>query len=103
MTPEDVSDSDIGKYLVGTASGSFYLLDLDDRTMRRASYATFPDIGTALRAAVAAQIITITCCRLGMPMVLRVALPLPGLPAVKWTSNPVVSIESLLGFAGKND
>lgn len=98
-----ISDSDIGQYLVGTASGSAYVLDLDERKMLWASHEVCGDIDGLLHLAVEATIIAIARCRIGEPMVLLVGLPVPGLAPTKWTSSVVAVIEALPSPGSEHD
>lgn len=97
----ELENTSRGQYLVTTATGSHYLLDLDARTMTRRMAATAPrvDFLTAgfsvlRRDGDAIELLMLELCEVGSPARLWISVRDDHIPTLRTTS-PVVNIESL--------
>lgn len=89
-----VDDTATGRFLVRTASGSGYLLDLDRRVISRT---TSPGhVNQRLRRdGETISLVEILRCELGKPMLLLLDLELPNIIVTSRKSTTVVRIDAL--------
>lgn len=98
---EELRNADAGRYLVTTATGSHYLLDLDARKLMRTMAATAPiceylDAGFSQlrRDGEAMELLLLESCRVGAPALIWLQVRADRIPTLRTTS-PVVLIEDL--------
>jgi len=89
-----VDDEATGRFLVTTASGSGYLLDLDRRTLSRITRPGHPN-HPLRRDGETIYLVEIVRCELGKPMLLLIDLELPGIVITSRISTTVVRIDAL--------
>ena len=87
-------DSDSGEWLVVTASGSLYLLDLDLRTLTRGNFDLSVDRRLRRDGEVVA-LIAVVLCRVGSGMHLVIDLAVQGVDYTTRLSTTVLRIEPL--------
>ncbi|MDY7528151.1 MULTISPECIES: hypothetical protein [unclassified Cryobacterium] len=91
-----LSDGSTGRYLVATASGSLYRLDLDRRVMSRV-----PEFGVESRLhrlrrdGEDVDLLELVQCEVGKRMILRINLAAPGVWMTTRASTEVKRIENL--------
>lgn len=100
---EELQNRDDGRYLLTTATGSHYLLDLDARTIRRTMAATAPivaylDAGFSLlrRDGEALELLLLESCRIGASARYWLQVREDHIPTLRMTS-PVLRIEDVTG------
>jgi hypothetical protein len=98
---QELRNDDAGRYLVTTATGSEYLIDLTARTVKRQMAATAPlvdflDAGFSQlrRDGETLELLMLETCAVGMSAILWVAIRHDHIPTLRRTS-PVVKIKPL--------
>lgn len=71
------SDTGVSVFLIGQETERVYLLEIDDRMMQRAAFDSHADIVAALSSIVDVALESIFYYRIGEPIVLWMAVPLP--------------------------
>jgi hypothetical protein len=99
--PRAISNDSTGRFLVTTATGGHYVVNLDDRTVSRKMVATAPlvdflDAGFSQlrRDEEALQLLMLESCEVGVPALLWIQVRNDHIPTLRTTS-PVVRIEPL--------
>jgi hypothetical protein len=85
-------DDSIGCFLVTTRSGTRYRLDLDSRTVRRASAGPSPAFAQMRRDGDEVRLIELVECVVGSPMILLVDLHIPNVVMTRRRSTDVHEI-----------
>lgn len=88
-----LTDDTTGSFLVSTANGSRYELDLDQRVLRRVAPNGRGAEFRLRRDGDIIELVELVHCRRGSPMVLLIDLAEPGVAVTSRESTPVVSIE----------
>lgn len=96
----ELGNDDTGRYLVTTATGSLYVLDLTDRTMERRPYSqvqrpAFRDVAPSRlrRDSEVLELLMLQSCRVGEPAQCWIQIRDDHVPTLRTTS-PVVSIDA---------
>lgn len=100
--PRAISNDGTGRFLVTTATGSQYVVDLDDRTISRKMAATAPSVdfldagfSQLRRDGEALELLMLESCAVGGPALFWVQVRHDQIPTFRTTS-PVVRIEPLV-------
>ena len=91
-----LTDDDHGRFLVTTASGSRYWLDLDARFLRRVTGSVLPETLRLRRDGDDVDLLEIVTCSRGDPMVVLINLHVPGVWLTTRETTTVVCIERIL-------
>lgn len=99
--PRAIANDSTGRFLVTTATGSQYVVNLDDRTISRKMAATAPlvdflDAGFSQlrRDGEALELLMLESCEVGGPVLFWIQVRNDRIPTFRMTS-PVVGIEPL--------
>ena len=99
--PRAISNDGAGRFLVTTATGSQYVVNLDDRTIARKMAATAPSVdfldagfSQLRRDGEALGLLLLESCEIGSSAVFWIQVRDDHLPTVRMTS-PVICIEPL--------
>jgi hypothetical protein len=91
--PNAVWDESRGHYAVSTEGGGRYLLNLDERTVRRVVTAGHPLESVMRRDQESVRLLSVVRCEIGQPMVLLIDLAIPQVLMTTRETSVVLRIE----------